>query len=127
VPNLFANAADWLPGKLQEAAGVSATYTRAAGGSALTITPWVGSSEFTTDGGDRGAWVLWGDRDYRLLRSELVNSSGTEVQPALGDRIAETVGGVACVFEVQSGANGEHWRWANRARTWYQLHVKKVS
>lgn len=124
MANLFAKARDWLPAQVQAAAGVSVTYTRAAGGT-ISLEPWVGRTLFsgTVEGGAR---VQWGDRDYIVRRDELV-SGGSEIPPALGDRLTEVIGGVSTTFEVQNPDTGEPaWRWADAARSMYRLHVKKV-
>jgi hypothetical protein len=128
MATLFANARDWLADQMQAAAGVSVSYARAAGGAAISLTPWVGRSGFTAEV-EGGAYVQWGDRDYLIQRSDLT-VSGSEVEPALGDRLTETINGVSHVFEVQTPKSGEPvagWRWSDQSRSVYRLHVKRVS
>lgn len=126
MPNLFAKARDWLPSQMQAAAGVGAlTYTRANGAEALTLEPWVGRSGLidTTEGAAR---ISWGDRDYLVRQDELV-SNGAAFLPAVGDRIEETINGVAHVFEVKTPESGEvHYRFADSNRAMIRLHVKRV-
>lgn len=119
--NLFAKARDWLPQKLQQAAGVgSLTYTR--GAESITLEPWVGRTAFASNRPDGTARLEWGDRDYLVRVSEL-----TFGEPAEGDRITETIEGVDCVFEVMQPDTGEPpWRFADPQRTMYRLHVKQV-
>lgn len=107
------------------AGGVTVTYTRAADpGNPVTIAAesgraWVGRTAFASNAQDK-ARLVWGDRDYLILASAL------PAEPAEGDRIAETVSGVACVFEVLEPDTGEPaWRWADEGRTVYRLHVKE--
>lgn len=119
--NLFAKAREWLGEKMQQAAGVGElSYTR--GAEAITLEPWVGRTVFSSNTLN-GARVQWGDRDYLIRVSEL--SLG---EPQEGDRIAETIEGVDCVFEVRTPDTGEPaWRFADPGRTMYRLHVKRVA
>ena len=126
MPNLFEKARAWLPDQLQAAMGVGpVTYTRVGGGT-LTLEPWVGRTLFAANREAGGASVTWGDRDYLVRREELA-AGGAEFEPAEGDRLAETIGGVACTFEVMRPDTGEPaWRWSDAGRTTYRLHVKQV-
>ena len=125
MPNLFQKARDWLPGQMQAAAGVGTlTYTRAGGAGALALEPWVGQSGLldTIEGPAR---ISWGDRDYIVRQDELVYG-GVAFLPAIGDRISETINGVAHTFEVQTPESGElHFRWADTNRSMLRLHVKR--
>lgn len=125
MPNLFAKARDWLPAQMQAAAGVGElTYTRVGGGT-LTLEPWVGRSGLidTTEGPAR---ISWGDRDYVVRQDELVYA-GVAFLPAVGDRLSETINGVAHTFEVATPDSGEmHYRFADTNRAMIRLHVKRV-
>lgn len=122
---LLNNLGEWLGGMLQAGAGVSVSYARAAGGSALAPTVWVGRSALGTDT-TAPRYMQWGERDYLVLASDLT-VSGAAVEPRIGDRLTETINGVSHVFEVCSDGAGEHWRWSDPGRTMYRLHTKRVS
>lgn len=102
------------------AAGASVTYTR--GATSLPLTAEVGRTVFRSAAAAGGVRLEWGDRDYVIPAAAL-----TLGEPAEGDRVAETVNGVACVFEVQRPDTGEPaWRFSDPTRTAYRLHVKQV-
>lgn len=124
---LLNNAGEWLGQMLQTAGGVSVTYTRVADQSTPAVTPWVGASAQQLEA-DRAKRVQWGDRDYILRASELVDGSGDQVKPQKGDRLTETIDGTVYVFEVQSApGSASGWRWVDETtRTMIRLHVKKV-
>ncbi len=122
---LLNDAGVWLAGKLEAVAGVTVTYTRFADGATIAPDIWVGRSGVGADPGQL-RYHQWGHRDYVLTASTLT-VSGSVVEPGIGDRIAETINGVAHIFEVQSDEAGDHWRWSDPARTMYRLHVKRVS
>ena len=105
---------------LKIAAGVSVTYTRAA--TALSITAIVGRTVFSSNAQD-GPRIEFGDRDYLIQAVDL-----TIGEPAIGDRISETIDGVTRVFECMTPGTGEPaWRWSDPAHTVYRIHCKRVS
>ena len=126
MPNLFQKARDWLPAQVQAAAGIgTVTYTRATGAGVLTLEPWVGRSG-PTEATEGPARITWGDRDY-VVRQDELTYGGTAFLPAIGDRLAETINGVAHTFEVQTpDAGGPHYRWVDSDRSMIRLHVKRV-
>lgn len=120
MSNLFAKARDWLPGMLQQAAGVGpVTYRR--GAESITLEPWIGRTLFGSNA-HNAARVEWGDRDYLIRVEEL-----TLGEPQEGDRLLETINGVECVFRVAPPNTGEPaWRWSDATRAMYRLHVRQV-
>jgi len=122
MSTLFAKARDWLPGKVREAAGVGITYAR--GAESIGITATVGRTVFSSlaEGAPR---VEFGERDYLILAADLVIGGGTS-EPAIGDRITETIDGSDVVFEVVTPETGEPaWRWSDPQRTVWRVHVKR--
>lgn len=119
---LLAQAQDWLNRTLQTAGGVSVVYVR--GVQSLPLTAVVGRTAFAQVGGQNaaGAAVIWGDRDYLITAADL-----TLGEPRRGDRITETIDGVACVFECMAPGNEPAWRWSDAGRTKYRIHTKQVS
>lgn len=119
MSNLFAKARDWLPGKVQEAAGVSVTYSR-AGETDLALTAVSGATRFRSE--HDGVRVEIGDRDYLVRVADL--TYGT---PRVGDRVAEEIDGTVITFECQTPENGEPaWRYTDD-RAEYRLHCKRVA
>lgn len=125
---LLNDAPAWLNGVLGQAAGVAVAYRR--GATEIDITAesgqaWIGRTGFTSNREGAGVGrIEWGDRDYLLLPAAIA----TLGEPKEGDRIAETVNGVGCVFEIMRPDTGEPaWRWSDAQRTRLRLHVKQVS
>lgn len=107
----------------KQADGRSVTYTR--GDSSLSLTAWLGRTLFSrlASPGVGGAAVEWGDRDYLVAVADL-----TLGEPALGDRITETINGTAVVFEVLTPDTGEPaWRYSDPTRTVWRIHTKRVT
>jgi hypothetical protein len=103
---------------------VSVTYTRAAG-PVLTLTAVPGLTTFTSE--QLPGRIEIANRDYLVAVADLM-VSGVETPPALGDRIAETVNGVTCTFEVMTPDTGEPaWRYSSQWRAMYRVHCKRVS
>ena len=114
----------WLNSKLQTAAGVSTVYAR--GAYTLNLTPWVGRTVFASNL-EGNARIEFGERDYLIPAANLI-LNGATTEPAIGDRITETVGGESKVFEIMRPSNGEPaWRWSDSSQTRYRIHVKRVS
>lgn len=117
---MFADARTMLSTGLKDAAGVSVVYSR--GETSLSITAIPGRTVFSSNQ-DGGARIEFGDRDYLIVASDL-----TYGEPALGDRIAETIDGTSTTFEVVTPNTGEPaWRWSDPAHTRWRIHTKQVS
>lgn len=128
MSSLFAKARDWLPAQMQAAAvsGNTLTYTR-TGHTVLTLTniAWEGRTVFATNV-EGGARIEFGDRDY-LIPVESLVLTGTAVEPAIGDRITETIDGTATIFEVMLPDTGEPaWRYSGPDRNVWRIHTKEV-
>lgn len=106
----------------QVAAGVDVTYAR--GAQTLDVTAVVGRTAYAqTAPSPGGASLVYGDRDYLILAADL-----TLGEPAEGDRVTETIEGVACVFECMKPDTGEPaYRYSDATRTVWRIHVKQVA
>lgn len=121
MASLFSKMADWLPDRLQQVAGASVSYTR--GGTTRTVTAAIGRTVFssTLEGGPR---IEFGDRDYLIEAAELTAFG----DPAIGDRITETLAGDQRVWEVMTPGTGEPaWRWSDPQHTRFRIHTTRVS
>lgn len=110
--------------RVKEAAGVSVTYTRLGGGT-LTLTAVHGLTTFSSE--EALGRVEISARDYLVAVADLA-VSGTAFAPAVGDRITETINGVAKTFEVQDPQNGGETacRYSDQDRAMWRLHMKAV-
>lgn len=108
-----------LTRRMKQAAGVSVTYTRK--GQSITVSAAILGRAVFSSNLDGGARIEFGDRDYLIAVDDLTFGA-----PQLGDRITESVDGVACVFEVMTPATGEPaWRYSDPGRTLWRIHVKQ--
>lgn len=109
--------------------GNTITYTRKGGAGTVDLTSkaWTGRTVFRRNQmSDLGAAaVVFGDRDYLIPVADLT-VSGTTFEPIRGDRITETIGGTATVFEVISPVGEPEVRFSDPGRTVYRVHTKKV-
>ena len=122
---LLSRAQAWLNDTLAADAGSSLSYTR-AGGATVALTCRAGRSQFSAD--DRAPKrVEWAERDYLIEVADFAAAFGSSVKPSNGDRIAETINGVACVFEVKPPSGETGWRFSDNTRTVYRVHTKRVS
>jgi hypothetical protein len=124
VATLRERAAAALTRRKKQADGVSVSYAR-IGANTLTLTAVPGQTTATS--AELPGRVEISARDYLVAVEDLVDASGTEVPPAVGDRITETINGAAKTFELQTPENGEPaFRWCNENRAMYRLHMKAV-
>ena len=128
---LLNRAGPWLNRQMQAAATAPAnetiTYTRKSDGAVIDLTgkAWVGNTAFRRNASEGGAAVVWGDRDYLVPVADLA-ISGTTFEPARGDTIAHTSGGVTATFEVMAPANEPESRYSDEHRTAWRIHTKEV-
>lgn len=103
---------------------VTVTYTRGAQSATLEDV-WIGNTLFARTLDEPGASVVWGERDYLIPVASLV-LGGVAAQPARGDKITETINGVAVTFELQTPTGEPAWRYSDADRTRYRVHTKKA-
>jgi hypothetical protein len=117
---LFNRAKTWLSNALQQGAGEYVSYRR--GDTITVVRVVVGRTVFRVDG-DAGVRIEFGDRDYLIDKDEFPYA-----EPAIGDRITETVGGQTAVYEVlEPGTGDPAWRWSDPQHQRYRIHTKRVT
>lgn len=118
MSTLSDRAAAALVRRQKAAWGVSVTYTRSATTLTLTVVP----GQAVAISQELPGRIEIAERDYLVAVADL-----TLGEPAIGDRITETIGGVPCVFEVMQPKTGEPaWRYSSQWRVLYRLHCKRV-
>lgn len=126
MANLSERGKDALVRNLNVAAGVSVTLTRKAGGAPVPLTVVPGQTVALSQMLPGRVEIT--ERDYQVTVADLM-VAGVERPPLLGDRFAETINGVLCVFEVANPkATGEPAvRYGSSWRAIYRVHTKRVS
>ena len=123
---LLSRGMAWLGEKHAVNESVSVTYTRSA--TSVTVLAVTGNQQASVQNraqqGD--ARVTWSDRDYLIRSADLIDA-GLSGVPAAGDRVTETISGVATVFEVAKGPGEPAWEWSEPDRVTYRIHTKRVS
>lgn len=115
----------WLDDKTEVAAGVTVTYKRGPLSASLTATSGDQQHMTAVRGQAQAATVTWSQRDYFILAADLV-AAGFTMPPQAGDRITETIEGVATVFELRPGPNREPcWRWSGD-RLMVRCHTERA-
>jgi len=119
---LLDNAAAWLAERRDE---LAVTVLLARGADQVQIAAVVGSTVFRLDDGAGGV-VRHVSRDY-LVRAADVDFGAGAVEPARGDRIVQTIGGVERTFEVLGPGNDEpDWRYSDPSHVTVRLHTREV-
>ena len=121
----------WLRTQVSASGGRTVTYSRTddadrglvAGSVSLIATP--GDYLFAVSAPIDKARVEWADRDY-LIKASLLILNGSQVEPARGDRITETLAGTTCVYELATPTNEPVWRWADTEHVTLRVHCKRV-
>lgn len=127
MPSLFQKARDWLPAQMATAATSGNTLTLTWGGEVLDLTDlaWNGLVSFQSEQ-HKGARIQLGARDYIVPASAIV-FGGQAIEPQVGMRFTETIGGVETKFEVLDTDTGEPaFRYSDPARTVWRIHTKNV-
>lgn len=123
MTNILQDGAAWLGGQLKDHAGTSITYQRGALSATLTGTATLHEYEVVDQDGF-STTVL--SRDYIVHAADLV-LSGAEIAPRAGDQITETIGGVACSFEVMPLGMKKEYEPVDRDGLLLLIHTKKVA
>ncbi len=126
MSNLRSRAQAFLNRTLSVSDGVSVAYSRE--GLSVTLTAWIGRTVFRQDmANGTGGQVVFGDRDYLFPVASLV-LDGVAVEPRQGDRITQTVGGLARTFEVLTPETGDPAaRYSDPQKTVWRVHTKEVT
>lgn len=124
MPNLLTRGMTLLASKLGDAAGESVTITRGATTSAaITAVPELQDYEVMDA---NGMLTNVRSEDWLFTTADMVLGASAWV-PKSGDRIAVTLGGAACVFEVVPIGNKPCHEWADDTGVMTVVHSKKVA
>lgn len=127
MPNMLESGMEWLASQLQEHAGRSVTYTRAA--ASVTLTATLGRKLLKVGDEFGGLRMVVTDRDYIITAADLI-LSGSLTLPAKGDTITDAgdPDGVSRTWEVLSpGGDEAPWNWSDPYRTLIRVHTKQVA
>jgi len=111
---------------LGSAAGVTLIYSR--GGTAGSVTGWPGEEQR-----DETLQPTEGTRRNNRERDFLIAYDATWIdtglaEPAVGDRVSETINGEETVWEVKPRDTEPAWRWSDATtRTRFRVHTRKVT
>ena len=123
MSNLLQDAASWLGDRLKESVGRQVTYVRGAAQSEpITGTPAQQQYDVFDEGGI-GTTVL--AYDWTFTR-DCLEIAGTPINPRAGDRITETLEGVAVAFEVVPLGKRPCYEWLDTSGILILVHTKKV-
>lgn len=112
-----------LAARLKARAGSAVTYRR-AGGPPVPLTAVAGDAAADGESVGKAARVEAGERDYLLPAADLAAAGLGD--PRAGDRVTQTLGGSAAVFEVAPRDALPAWDWNDKARTWVRVRTKQV-
>ncbi len=110
--------AAWLADQLKASAGAAVEYKR--GNSAATVVAVVGKSVFESQD-QSGVSETWESRDYIFKTTDFPHG-----EPARGDRITETLGGIANVFEVVAPRGVPLFHHGDPFHTTIRVHTKRI-
>jgi len=123
VADLLQKGSDWLEGMRTAHASRPVVYVR--GTDSIEVAATVGKTVFRLDKG-YGVIERVEARDYLVLAADRV-LGGAAALPKAGDRIRETEGGKAFVYEVMAPGNEPCWRWSDPDRQTLRIHTKHVA
>jgi len=72
------------------------------------------------------AAITFGERDYLIPVASYV-LDGSVVEPMVGDRFIESIGGSDLTFEIMPITGEPAWRHSDPTRTRYRIHVKRIT
>jgi hypothetical protein len=122
MANLLAKASEWLENQRRQFATSTVQYVR--GSQTAEVSATIGKTTFEVDDG-YGVFVRSESRDFLVLADELV-LDGVPVYPQRGDRIQETQGAAAFVYEVTAPGREPCWRFSDAFRKTLRIHTKQV-
>ena len=122
MSNIIQDGLAWFQEQLHAAGGVSVSYQRGALSVTITATPKPHEYEVVDDD---GFGIVMLSRDYIVNVSDLV-LAGAEFAPRSGDRIVETLGGVAQTFEVMALGQKHEYEPFDSDGLMLLVHTKKV-
>ena len=119
----FDNAISGALETLRSSCGQAVTFRR--GRSSAELTAVVGKTAVSQDDG-RGLVVERSIRDF-LIRTSDLRLEGVAVTPERGDKIIQTLGGVAYEWEVNGPGGEKPSRWVDDAGHTTRIHTKLVA
>jgi len=122
MPNMLEQGNAWLEAMRQKHATRDIEYVR--GGEAIPIRATVGKTVFQVSR-EYGMFERTESRDYIVEAARLV-LGGAVTLPRKGDRIRETDGAKAYLYEVMAPGNEPCWRYSDLQRRALRIHTKLV-
>jgi hypothetical protein len=122
VIDLLEQGSAWLDD--QRHAHMTRTVTYQRGAESLELAATVGRTEFEQVD-EHGIVHKIESRDYLVRASDLV-LAGAPALPKAGDRIRESAGAQAFVYEVMAPGNEPPWRYSDPYRKTLRIHTKHV-
>ena len=118
MADLLRTGAAWLTDQLKSSAGSTVAYVR--GDNTATITATVGRSVFQSEAAG-GVIEQHEARDYIVKTAELPYG-----EPQRGDKIYETLDGVAQIYEVRTPRGVPLFHYADAFNTSVRVHTVRV-
>lgn len=122
MSDLYRTGAEWLARQRTIYMTTPVVYER--GASSVEVLATIGKTVFEVNN-DVGVVERFESRDYLILAEHLV-IDGRAVLPERGDRVRETHGGQAVVYEVMAPGQEPVWRYSDPYRTTLRIHAKQV-
>jgi hypothetical protein len=123
-------AVAYLAARLQSRAGVSVTYTRDAGTpqeQSVQITAIPGQQRSTADPNQNQVGRVDSvARDYVIRVADLPGLVEQTWVPRSGDRVIETIAGIATTFVVTPTATEACWRYTDQTHTAIRVHTQPL-
>jgi hypothetical protein len=113
-----------LAARLKARAGSAVAYTR-AGSAPVPLAAVAGDAAADGEAVGKAARVEAGERDFLFPAADLAAAGLGD--PRAGDRVTQTLGGAAAVFEVAPRDTLPAWDWNDLARTWVRVRTRQVS
>lgn len=113
--DMLSHGASWLAGQLKAAAASPVVFVR--GTSAIEVMATVGSSVFEA-ASQSGVVERWESRDYIIDAVDLPFG-----EPQRGDKVVETINGIAVTYEVASPRGVPLWRYSDAFRMTARIHT----
>lgn len=124
MANMLATGLAWLGTQLTTHASESLVLRR--GAFTTDLSGVLGRSELLAEDVDGQAQVLHSDRDFLVMVVDY-KVNDVAVEPAAGDQLDWTKGGVTKTFELQPRAGFQAWTFSDPLETMYRLHTKLVA
>lgn len=118
MADILADGAAWLAGHLKDSAGRTITYVR--GNQAVEVTATLGNSAFESQN-QSGVAERWESRDYLIPDADLPFG-----EPLHGDKIVETINGVAVTYEVRTPRGVPLLHYADGFRLIVRVHTTQT-